>query len=114
MPSIIRSNKTLFRRFLRGIFDTDGSLSFESKYGEVYPRIKIGITSQRLIRHITEFLKTLKYRFSSWTWTRQDHRDCYIIELKGREMVERWFHDIGSLNRKHIKRYQSLDGPARI
>ena len=58
-PEILKiSNKKILGAFLRGLFDTDGCVSFKSKYGykNYYPTIEISLTSKDLIKDVAEIL----------------------------------------------------------
>jgi len=48
---------------IRGLFDTDGCVSFQSRYGydKYYPVISINLLSKNLIRDIGEILKMLGF-----------------------------------------------------
>lgn len=50
--------------FIRGLFDTDGSISFKSKYGykQYYPSIEISLTSKKVIKDVAEILFMMGFK----------------------------------------------------
>ena len=58
-PEVLKINdEEILGAFLRGLFDTDGCVSFKSKYGykNYYPTIEISLTSKNLIKDVEEIL----------------------------------------------------------
>lgn len=96
VPScIIKSkNKEIFYSFLRGIFDTDGCITF--RHGR-YPLISIQISSQELINKLGFMLFKLGFLF---------YKSGYTIRISGPVMVEKWIKEIGSHNPKHINKFK--------
>ncbi len=57
------NNKEILCSFIRGLFDTDGSLCFKTKYGyeRYYPEIGISLISKNLIKEVGEILQMLGF-----------------------------------------------------
>lgn len=117
------NTKDLFFAFLRGLFDTDGSLYFENKRGKPYPRLEIKSTSEPLSLEITKRLNKYgipatchKYKRKEKNWN-----DLYSIVIRGYSSVGKWINLIGSNNKKQkekmrlvVKPSLKKDGPAVI
>ncbi|MBS3092804.1 hypothetical protein J4466_05290 [Candidatus Pacearchaeota archaeon] len=64
-PDCLRvNNSEVLASFIRGLFDTDGNLSFQTKYGykDYYPVISISLASKRIIKEVGEILKMLGFK----------------------------------------------------
>lgn len=94
---------------IRGIFDTDFSLSLSSKHKSYpyYPRINANLANKNLANDLRYWIKevtginTVGYEFK-----RMDKRTCkvyttYSIEVNGVAAVKKWLSKIGSNNPKH-------------
>ena len=104
IPRIIKESSTEIQvAFLRGVFDTDGSVSFTSrnKYQNYYPRITIELKSKTLIYDLAEILKDLglEPRIS-----KSNRDECWKIDLNGYKKIERYSQLVGWNNPKSIKR----------
>lgn len=67
LPKILKiNNKKILAGFIRGLFDTDGSLRFKSQYGykDYYPVIEISLTSKNLIKDVADILNM--FGFNIW------------------------------------------------
>ena len=65
IPNILKVNNIkILTAFIRGLFDTDGSLSFKTKYGykKYYPEISIALYSKGLIKEVGEILQMLGFK----------------------------------------------------
>lgn len=97
---------------LRGIFDTDGSLTFKKKYKDrhYYPVIKIDNKSKQLILQISGLLDTLGIdnytsldnEVSNSNGTKSIKNTVFV---SGRDMLEKWFSVIGSNNYVHLSKF---------
>lgn len=118
VPEIILNgkNKELFCRFLRGIFDTDGNLSFRKSYAGInkfnkkyhhYPTIKISTVSKFLAEDIIRILHELDILFFYFNHDtkKQNEKRKYIITISGIEGLERWMELIGMKNPVKLSRY---------
>ena len=105
---------SILTSLLRGIFDTDGNIHFQSKYGykNYYPHISIGQKSEKLIKDINSILKMLGFNPNPCL-----NRDCWTLDLYGYKSLDRYMELIGFNNPKHLrkinewrKRYPKLHG----
>ena len=102
IPNAIRKgNENILSAFIRGLFDTDGGVYLEKKYGKLYPRIKISNNSKVLMDQIKEILEE---RFKFNLSMRLD-RKTYVLEIRGKENFIKWMNLIGSHNPKHLSKY---------
>lgn len=88
--------------FIRGLFDTDGSVSFLSKYGykSYYPCISLTSKSKFLI----EDVKIILTNFGLNPKVFQDRKRYWCIYLNGYERLARYSRLIGWDNPKYIKK----------
>jgi len=110
MPDVIHT-KVLFFSFLRGLFDTDGSLYIENKRGKKYPRIDLKTTSKKLSSQIFELLNKYGINNSLYEYKRKEKNwnNLYSVIVRGFKNVRRWQKYVGSNNPKHIKKFGLVD-----
>jgi len=104
IPQILKINNTeVLSSLLRGLFDTDGSIHFQSKYGHknYYPLISIGQKSEKLIKEIKTLLEMLGFNPSI-----HFGKDCARISLYGYDSLEKFIERIGFNNPKHLKKIE--------
>lgn len=105
IPPLICENPYLLRRFVRGVFDTDGSIFTSKKPGvSNYPTLEISNSNVVLLDMIHEFLK--REGFSSHF--RKTSKRGYKISLYGRKMLEKWNLSIGSSNPYKLNRINRI------
>lgn len=114
---ILNSNdKTLSFSFLRGLFDTDGNLSFRKSYGNIdkfkskynnYPTIKITTISKNLSEGIIRILNSLDLNFYYYTQDskRMNVKRAHIIAINGIKGLQDWMQLIGIKNEVKLSRY---------
>lgn len=122
IPSWIKSSSLKIKMaFLRGIFDTDGSIfaqkdytkysdSFNSRY-HTKARIRITSISKKLIDELATILSSLNFRYTirSRDAGFRHHRNnntSYYLEINSIKDVHRFFKQIKSKNPKHITKYK--------
>lgn len=97
---------------VRGIFDTDGSLTFKKKYKEVhyYPVIKIDSKSRVLISQLCEIIS--KIGFTCYAFYDGQKKSStgvtaigHTLFVSGEESLEKWMRLIGSRNPIHSSKY---------
>ena len=102
VPDWIMQNERFSRYFLRGLFDTDGSVYTHTYMsgGRKYERLVVSITNAYapFVREIYKILKNIGF---SVRITRNQKE----VRIEAREYVEQFFSQIGSKNRKHIKSF---------
>jgi len=111
IPEFLMNSKKLVLNCLKGIFDTDGSLSFEKKSRTIpyYPRIILSTTSIKLKDQLFNILHDLlEFNLSRWieiprnkNWS-EIHRIC----IRGEKNIKKWFRLIGSNNPKNLFKYK--------
>ncbi len=108
IPSIITKDERFLAACIRGVFDTDGCISFEKKPPTYsYPRIIITNTSKLLMFQLKKALiQIFGFNLSYWVSTHEEvnwkptHRIC----IRGFKNIEKWKDLIGSNNPKNIKK----------
>ncbi|MBI4147240.1 hypothetical protein HY494_01165 [Candidatus Woesearchaeota archaeon] len=88
-------------RLVRGLFDTDGSISLQRKK---YPVIAITTTSKILALQIQEILNQFDFGAYLCKSTQKGFKDAYRVTIFGKQKVLKWKSLIGSSNPYHIKR----------
>ena len=111
IPSMIFSSKEFLKCFLRGLFDTDGSLYFEkkSKNKPYYPRISISTTSKKLHTQTRDILTDVfGFNLSCWKIEHEQRnwKTLHRICVRGESNLNKWFAIIGSSNQKNIAKYK--------
>lgn len=93
VPEWILSKKKYMRSFVRGFFDTDGSV-YNLRFG-----IQISITNRSapLLTALQYMLRKLGYKVSETS--------AYRIYITKRTDVERFFKDVAPANLKHRRRF---------
>ena len=92
LPKILKINdKNILTAFIRGIFDTDGSVSFSNRYGlgKYYPTISISLKSEKLMLEIVEILTMLGFEPKLYR-----SKDYYpVIHLNGYRKLAKYSLD---------------------
>ncbi len=120
-PWIISSSLDIKRAFIRGIFDTDGSIFMQKDYTEyaddfnskyhTKSRIRIASISKKLIQDISYLLDSLNFRYTIRSRKggfrhNRNNNSAYFIEINSICEIHRFFEEIKSHNPKHITKYQ--------
>lgn len=85
---------------LRGLFDTDGSVTIFNNNGRVYPRMEIKICPSPMQKQVIEILNNNDFSYR----VEKLERGKIRIRLSGIKQLARWFSFVGSSNRRYIKR----------
>ncbi len=104
LPELLKTTDLrLTIAFLRGLFDTDGTVVFASKYGyeKYYPKIEIWQRSTTFAREAASLLQMLGFEPLLYS---QPHWDGLGIFLYGYYRFSRFYHLIGFHNPKHLAR----------
>lgn len=111
IPKII-SDSDLKLHFIRGLFDTDGCLTFLKRHRKIhyYPRIDICSNSSRLIKQVSRILEKNEFVL---TTTYDEIRNagngtlCKTsrLFLNGQENLFRWMKKIGTSNPKNRNKF---------
>ena len=119
VPEIIMKSKnpTIWTSFIRGVFDNDGCLNFDKKWGScqkvlkiihTYPRIQLASVSHRLIEDICRLLNYLKMHYSCYKFNskKENEQEYSLLQVKGKIRLERWMDLIGFNNPVQKTRYE--------
>jgi len=113
IPAAFHSRKELTIAFIKGVFDTDGCVSFKRRYTSIpyYPVISLASKSRAFVQEIAHFLRDfglkpvllLDYRIND---SRMLNGFTIIntIELNGEDNLKTWIHTIGFNSPKHLKK----------
>ena len=102
IPDTLKVNDiNILSAFIRGLFDTDGCLSFKSKYGykNYYPSIEIGLISKNVIKDVVEILKMLGFGPQI-----SFNRNCERITLNGISQFKKYEKLIGWSSPKNLNK----------
>jgi hypothetical protein len=114
IPESILKDQKLTYAFLRGIFDTDGSLYFNKNYSTKIenrihnrPRLKLEITSLSIIKQVFEVLKLEGYSpyLKPPYKGKRDTNPLQAIILQKKKDVERFLIEIGLRSIKHLTKW---------
>lgn len=103
-------DKDVFASFIRGVFDTDGSLTFDKKNKDKYhkyPRIILSTISEEFWKQLIDMLHYLGFRTYSSIYNSKipTESTIYKIWVVGTRMLEKWMNEVGSKNTSKISRY---------
>ena len=118
VPKVIlnTNDKIIKSRFLRGLFDTDGSLTFDrrhkGKYIEFkrkyhyYPRIILSTVSEKLNKQSSLLLKDLDIHHTLQTCEPKSASNTrYRIWVLGKTQLQNWMKVVGIKNISKLTRY---------
>lgn len=119
IPKWIKKNDEYVRRFLRGFFDTDGSIHCQKNYlikNDPYHtqiRLSLVCTSKDLMQDIHKSLKGLGFKCDFNEYKAKPacsdgfvRRPFYRARICGRIQIEKWFKEIGTKSAKHKTKYE--------
>lgn len=109
IPKIFLNQKDLALAFLRGLADTDFSITFRKakRKRHSYPIIKAEFASEKIIEDIQIILRRLK--INHCMFKRSSHRfgktfTPYSIDISGHKNLKTWLDYVGFSNLKHISK----------
>ena len=85
---------------LRGLFDTDGSVTVFNNNGISYPRLEIRLSPCPAQKQVIDIIKKNGFIFTIQTLDRGKIK----IRLSGKKELIKWFKDIGSANNIYLDR----------
>ncbi len=113
IPPGIINNKNLAKRFLRGLFDTDGNIYFDKNRSAKKPKndracISLTSVSKRLINQTFAILKSLGLnpRIRKPYKGKRDKNTSYCILIYRKKDVERFIKEIEFKNSKHYTKWK--------
>jgi len=107
IPEALLLDKKLIKSVIRGIFDTDGCIYLQKKYGKLYPRLEIQTISPKLADQLLRLFNQIGLRATknSWQSNQGNRKIIYNISIRGIEMLHRFMKEIDPKNPKHIRKY---------
>ncbi len=113
IPRLIIDSPTPIKcAFIRGLSDTDFSLTFKKtiKTNHSYPVIKGSVKSKKLANQTTHLLANLGFNPHLYYENKFDKRfnkndKIYSIYINGKINLEKWMNIIGFNNPKHMTKY---------
>lgn len=116
IPDEILLNQKLLKRFIRGLFDTDGNLFFDKNRSAKTPKndrptIKLGTVSKKLVNQVFNALKLfgLHPRMKKPYKGKRDKNFVYTVLLYRKLDIEFFIREIGFKNPKHYSRWQVFE-----
>jgi hypothetical protein len=108
IPKVFMKKKEFICSTIRGIFDIDGMIYLEPKYGKFYPRVEISTISRDLGYQLNNLINHLSLRSTIYLWKRGNPRwcDAYKINIRGDKMLNKWIQIINPHNPKHLKKFE--------
>ena len=85
---------------LRGLFDTDGSVTIFNNNGKNYPRIEIRISPSPDQNQVIKILQENKFNFK----IQKLEKGKIKIRISGKNELKEWFNRIGSSNKYYLER----------
>lgn len=105
IPPKICATKKLLRAFIRGLFDTDGSVFTSNKKGSYnYPTLEITNSNQILLMQVYKTLMNMKFRINY----RHAGNGSYKVSIYGMKMLAKWKDEIGSSNPHKMRRINTI------
>jgi len=112
IPESILKNKELSKRFLRGLFDTDGTIYFDKNRSSKspinnQPNIGLGTVSKDLAFQVFELLKkfNLNPRMRKPYKGKKDKNEIYRLLVYRRKDIDFFINEIGFKNSKHFTKW---------
>jgi len=100
VPGVVKVNdQEVLAAFIRGYFDTDGSLSFVSKYGysSYYPIVSASSVSEFLIKDVAEILSM--FGLGPYVWFSGEY---WSVQMFGYSKFVRFWNLIGWNSKKYV------------
>jgi len=107
IPKIILNDEVYSRAFLRGLADTDFSMTFKKagRKFHSYPKIVAELASRQIIEDIKIILQRIGINYLEYFIDRQTnfgHKQTYRIEILGKKNLQVWMNLVGFKNPKHL------------
>ena len=110
--AIMSSNSSIKAAFIRGLVDTDFSLSFKKrKWFHSYPTIKCSLKSKNIICQLNNVLTEFGFKTSlalnerNYDKRFNIHYERHSIYLSGKKNLEKWISLIGFNNPRLLSKY---------
>lgn len=111
IPEVFLKDEKLVKEFIRGVFDTDGCISFKRKYKKkpYYPVITLVSKSSAFIKEISAKLKNYGFKIAElYNYKIFDYRtkkgftNISRIDLNGNKNLDLWLKLINFYSPKHL------------
>lgn len=114
IPDIIKkADESVIKACIRGVFDTDGMLTFGKKRKIInhYPSIEIESMSKNLIVDLEMLLKSMKLNcYAQFNINRPTphgyNRITHKLFVQGKKKLDKWMEIIGFRSLKHLTKYK--------
>lgn len=106
IPKFVFNNKKFVCCFLRGLFDTDGSVKFSKQAKKIpyYPRIRISARESRMAKEIGSLLDFCGFNYGLSIDNRLGN-NLHTYEISGTKNIKKWFELIKPNNLVHTTKY---------
>lgn len=115
-PILESKNLDILYGFIRGVFDTDGTISFRKRGGSGYSEIhkkrhtysylKLAVCSKNLRNQVGLLLSRTGFQFAfSHAKGKSNENDSFILTLEGDQNLLLWMHNIGFKNPVKANRF---------
>src|SRR3989338_8078820 len=109
VPSWITTNKEFFRSFIKGIYDTDGSMILRTRGQH---SISLGLKNQEVILEIKHFLEQMHYFIAYNECLQKDKRGfsskIFCIRINQKKLIKQFKDQIGSSNPYKLKKLEKM------
>lgn len=111
LPNFIKENKNLLINCIRGIADTDFSLTFQKdeKGNNKYPTISCTMSNKNLIEDLTSSLEKLGFNVTTQFDVKRERNGKINVEhrlqILGTKQIEKWMKLIGFWNPHHMSKF---------
>lgn len=108
IPDWIMKNNLYIRNCVRGIVDTDGCIRFRKPFRGTkrdYPNIKVCNISGPLIKQLEQIFKDFGLKPSISQEIRGVGYKIHVLNLNGKDNLNKYLNLFGFSNNKHIKKY---------
>ncbi len=99
IPEKIRKNKRLLKWFMRGLGDTDFSLSFKKNKKGIHtePRLELYTQSKKLFKQIKKVLREFGFTFGENIIKKKNYQG-FMIRIYGKKNLQLWLKNFGFFN----------------
>ena len=113
IPLWILKDESAVRDYLRGLFDTDGCITYQRDKGYIYPLIKFTMKSKKFAFSVRNALQSLGLR----AYTCKKGRTGFDVVIRNKESINYWITNIGCRNatkREKVRGINPLSGDTGI
>jgi hypothetical protein len=99
IPKVIRKDTKLIKWFMKGLGDTDFSLSFKKDRKGLHsqPRLELYTKSKKLFRQVCEILRKFGFTFGKNIVKKRKHKG-YMVRIYGKQNLQLWLKNFGFFN----------------